>query len=392
MPEKVIVAMSGGVDSSVAAALLQQQGYQVEGVFMKNWSPESMQSLTDCPWEQDQADAAAVCAHLQIPFRSINFEREYKERVVDYFLAEYAAGRTPNPDVMCNKEVKFAVFLEQALAAGAEKVATGHYAQIRKMGETYHLYKGIDPKKDQSYFLYTLGQEQLSRVIFPLGGYRKPEVRELAKQFKLPTAEKKDSQGICFIGHLDLKKFLMEHISAKPGETYLLPPYAGQAYQERRARAERVGEHDGVMFYTVGERAGQVVDNGRYRQLRDNADVPVLYVLDKDVEGNLLYITEAHNDPGFLAGTVWLEEWSSPTEHFPQGPLEGHTCQVRYHQEPAVRVHSITSYNNRVRVETGTTPAVWATAAGQSLVVYGPDDEVVGGGVIGDFERLAPPS
>ena len=175
--------MSGGVDSSVAAALLQEQGFEVEGVFMKNWSPESMQSLTDCPWEQDQADAQAVCEYLGIPFRSINFEKEYKEAVVNYFLAEYAAGRTPNPDVLCNKEIKFKAFWNIA-NIDADFMATGHYAKSTKLGEHYELERGVDPKKDQSYFLYTLNQEQLSRSLFPLGGMNKTEVRELAKKFK----------------------------------------------------------------------------------------------------------------------------------------------------------------------------------------------------------------
>jgi tRNA-specific 2-thiouridylase len=388
MAEKVIVALSGGVDSSVTAALLQQQGFEVEGVFMKNWSPETMQSLTDCPWEQDQEDAAAVCAHLSIPFRSINFEREYKERVVNYFLAEYAAGRTPNPDVMCNKEIKFAAFLSAALASGAERIATGHYARVWEDKGRYHLGRGVDATKDQSYFLYALNQDQLSKSIFPLGDLKKSRVRELATEFGLPTASKKDSQGICFIGHLDVKKFLMEQIAAKSGSTLLLPPYSAEISWEQRKHASiPVGKHTGCMFYTNGERAGGIVDNGAYRKARGNVDVPILYVVDKDEGEGVVYITELANDPDFYTTSVTLSQWAG--EEIPANSLvwNGHVIQVRYGQKECNILKSITSYNNEVQIISTDSPAMKSIAVGQSLVIYSKDGTVIGGGIIERYER-----
>src|SRR3990167_5169359 len=185
--KKVFCMMSGGVDSSVAAALLVKQGYEVHGVFMKNWSPSSIQSLSDCPWLEDQKDAEAVCQKLGIPFQSVNFEKEYKQSVVDYFLSEYRAGRTPNPDVMCNREIKFGIFLDWALAQGADFVASGHYVRIQKNGDKFELHRGLDVNKDQSYFLWTLKQDQLKYCLFPIGGLNKSKVRQIAKDLNLPT-------------------------------------------------------------------------------------------------------------------------------------------------------------------------------------------------------------
>ena len=379
---KIIVAMSGGVDSAVSAALLKEQGHEVEGVFMKNWSPETVQSLTDCPWEQDQNDAAAVCEKLAIPFRSINFEKEYKERVVDYFVREYALGRTPNPDVMCNKEIKFAAFLRAAEDLGAEKIATGHYAQLEEVGGRFWLKRGVDPGKDQSYFLYTLTQAQLSKSIFPVGGLQKTEVRQLAERFELPNATKKDSQGICFIGHIDLKKFLTEQIMAKPGGTYLLPSDTSTSLEYRKQRAPFVGRHQGVMFYTLGERAGAIVDNGLYRHIRDGADVPSLYVLAKDVERNILYVTERHDDPHFYARELHIEAWqpeeiqTSLSLIDPNLPL---TMQVRYHDRDAksVKIRA----DDPVTLEVEDDRGCWAVTPGQSAVVYN-GDRLLGGGVV----------
>lgn len=365
--KKVIVAMSGGVDSSVSAALLQEQGFEVEGVFMKNWSPETIQTLTDCPWEQDQLDAAAVCKVLGIPFRSINFEREYKELVVDYFLSEYAAGRTPNPDIMCNKEIKFKVFLEEAKKAGADFIATGHYVQKVEIDGRYYLKRGVDPSKDQSYFLWTLDQDQIASSLFPVGGMPKSEVRKLAETFKLPTAKKKDSQGICFIGHIDLKKFLMEQITARSGEVYLLPKEGD--FNERIMKASLIGEHQGSMFYTIGERAGELINNGLYRKLRAGVDVPPVYVIHKDFRQNRLYITDDRTDRHFLSNSFDLEEEMNVVDQ------QGITCQIRYQQSEEIQVKDIK--NNSVAL----LESVWAAASGQSAVFYR-DDLVIGGGII----------
>ena len=299
MTPTVFVAMSGGVDSSVAAALLKQQGFKVVGVFMKNW-PASNAERSSAGWsdliytrteycsvEQDFADMRAVCQQLDIPYYTFNFEKEYKKQVLDYFFAEYKAGRTPNPDVMCNKEIKFGLFLKRAMALGADFIATGHYAQRVASHEsrvasgktnssltrhsslvTRHLLlKGADPIKDQTYFLYNLTQAQLSKTLFPIGQYPKKRVRALAKQFKLPTATKKDSQGICFIGPIDVKKFLKTVITQKKGKIVNL-------------EGKVVGEHEGAWFYTIGQR--------RVAGLSGQTDP--LYVISTDIKKNLVVV------------------------------------------------------------------------------------------------------
>ncbi|MFH0905564.1 MAG: tRNA 2-thiouridine(34) synthase MnmA [bacterium] len=301
--------MSGGVDSSVAAALLKKQGFGVVGVFMKNWtqSPSAVRSRahgreeaegsvllnpTCCTTEQDFLDMRAVCQHLDIPYYTFNFEQEYKKRVLDYFFAEYKAGRTPNPDVMCNKEIKFDLFLNKALALGADFIATGHYAQKQQVSRlvdeqvskpettpkdsttnpltrfsTYQLLKGNDPAKDQTYFLYNLTQAQLGKTLFPIGKYPKKQVRILARRFKLPTAEKKDSQGICFIGQVDVKEFLKTALAQKPGRVVDM-------------NGKVIGEHEGAWFYTIGQRrvAGLAGQKGP------------LYVVATDIEKNLVIV------------------------------------------------------------------------------------------------------
>lgn len=385
MNKKIIVALSGGVDSSVAAALLQKEGYDVEGIFMKNWSPESMQSLSDCPWEQDQADASAVCEHLGIPFRSVNFEREYKERVVDYFLREYAAGRTPNPDVMCNKEIKFEAFLKVAKELGATCIATGHYAQIKEYDDQPALYRGVDTSKDQSYFLYTLNKEQLSASMLPLGGLTKKRVRELAGEFGLPTAKKRDSQGICFIGHIDLKQFLREHLPVETGEVRLLPKYIeGENLTTRVESSQIIGTHYGVAYYTIGERVGAVVDNRLYKKVQ-GGDVPPLYVLAKDASKGILYVTADAQDLHSLIKTITLESWYGTNSDLLKRETDSFVAQVRYQQRCLSNIKSVREErgNKIVELEHG----VSAVAVGQSLVIYTSDGRVVGGGVVGEVER-----
>lgn len=245
--ERVAVALSGGVDSSVAAALLVQQGYDVIGVYMKNFSTESWHGIlaSACPWEQDVKDARAVCQILGIPFRSVNFEREYERDVLRYFFSEYRSGRTPNPDIRCNREIKFKLFFREVKKMGCRLMATGHYAQIHRGC----LYAGVDPVKDQSYFLSMLGAAQLRRTLFPIGAYTKREVRMMAEQLGLPNAKKKDSQGICFVGPVRIKNFLQQRISKRQG-----------AILDDNGR--RIGTHDGVWYYTIGQREGLGLSGG----------------------------------------------------------------------------------------------------------------------------------
>ena len=360
---KIAVAMSGGVDSSVAAALLQRQGHQVEGIFMKNWSPEAGQSLADCPWIEDQADAEAVCDHLQIPFRSINFEREYKEQVLDHFLVEYAAGRTPNPDVICNSRIKFGVFLEAVRQLGFEKMATGHYAQISHNGL---LERAIDSSKDQSYFLHSLSQEQLAASLFPLGGMLKTQVRKLALEFGLPTARKKDSQGICFIGNLDLKEFLREYSQPIVGRVYLLD-HPG----------EPISEKVNTAAYTLGERVGRLTDNRRYLKVTGRTDVPPLYVVQR--QGNDLLVSPDPHCSGLYSNALILESWKGAG---PPDYVEGLHVKVRYQQQEFVPLTGLrASPDGRIIIGVGE-PYAQAAAIGQSAVVYTSDGEVLGGGVI----------
>jgi len=381
MAEKVIVAMSGGVDSSVAAALLQQQGYEVEGVFMKNWTPLNAQSLTDCPWERDQADAALVCAHLSIPFRSINFEAEYKEKVVDYLLREYAAGRTPNPDIMCNKEIKFTAFLAAARKLGADKIATGHYARW----DGANLMRGVDPGKDQSYFLYTLTDEQLAPVLLPVGEFQKKKVREMAEAFGLPTSKKKDSQGICFIGHLDIKEFLQDEIGRTPGPLFLLPPYVqGVTLEERQWQAKPVGDHTGMAFHTIGEKMGHYLDNRLYRNIRGETQVPSTFVISKDAPHNRVYIVDRHDDPHLFTTILQVSDVIMTGKKDEVSSVDillqkkGLTCQSRYQQLP-VRVERIEKTDQGIIVYLE--EPVWAAAVGQSAVIYS-ENICVGGGII----------
>jgi len=245
----VFVGLSGGVDSAVSAALLKKQNYEVVGVFIRTWHP----NFLECNEEDERHDAMRVAAYLDIPFLTFGLEDVYKKEVVDYMIKEYKAGRTPNPDVMCNKEVKFGAFLKKATSMGADYVATGHYAINQLRIKNYELQTGKDPSKDQVYFLWTLKQKQLEKILFPIGHLKKIEVRRLAKNFNLPVAEKKDSQGICFLGAINLKQFLKHYIKEKKGKVILASPEAGNGGEEV------IGYHNGVVFYTLGERHGFII-------------------------------------------------------------------------------------------------------------------------------------
>src|SRR3989344_1335842 len=358
----VIVGMSGGVDSSVAAVLLKQQGFDVIGVFMKNWSEDF--GGYGCTWAEDAEDARKVAQVPKIPFYVWNFEKEYRAKVVDYFLREYRANRTPNPDVMCNNEIKFKFFLDKALKLGADFVATGHYARITKRvsRNAYHLLKGVDPAKDQSYFLYTLRQKQLAKILFPIGGYKKSEIRRLARKFKLPTADKKDSQGICFIGKINVGEFLRAHIRAKAGDVVT-------------ATGEKIGRHSGLPFYTIGQRGGIGIGGGG-----------PFYVVGKDLKKNQLVVTNKPADKN-----LWRREFSvsdiSWTGQTPKLPLRAGVTIRYHHPEQKALIGRIPP-----RGRAGKNPAKGAArikfaksqraiTPGQAAVFY-KKNELLGGGII----------
>lgn len=349
--QKVFVGLSGGVDSAVSAALLKEQGYEVVGVYMKNWSGDDYGIQSECPWEQDQKDAEAICEHLGIEFRSFNFEKDYRDKVVEYFFSEYERGRTPNPDVMCNKEIKFKLFFEKATQEfGADLIATGHYA-IRRDSEdgVAHLYKGNDSNKDQTYFLYNLSQKQLQKTLFPVGHLEKPAVRELARKFGLPNAEKPDSQGICFIGEIDVLKFLMSRLPEKPGSIIDIDS------------GKKVGEHKGSYFHTIGQRKGLGIGG---------QEVPY-FVVDKNFKENIVYVGKGHDHPKLFKTEVQLENlhkiYSFDTSNL--------SASVRY------RNKAISGTLDEKNLIFKFDKPQWAAASGQSLVVY-KGNECVGGGVI----------
>lgn len=361
---KVFCLMSGGVDSSVAAALLVEQGYDVCGVFMKNWSPPSIQSLSDCPWLKDQADAQAVCQKLKIPFQSVNFEKEYRQKVVDYFLSEYQAGRTPNPDVMCNREIKFGIFLDWAKSQGTDFVASGHYVRIERNATAgASLRRGIDKNKDQSYFLWTLTQDQLRYCLFPIGDLTKPQVRQIAKNFNLPTAAKKDSQGICFIGAINVGRFLRSEISAQKGAII-------------GSSGDVIGEHDGAVYYTIGQRHGfRLTENRKLAQIYRGKDVPPLFVVAKDLKENIIYVGET-DDPRLFAKEIvvhdinWINQSLIANRQI--------SAQIRYRQKPTpCKISPLDQKSAKVEFKS----SVRAVALGQSVVFF-QDDLVLGGGMI----------
>ncbi len=363
--QKVFVAMSGGVDSSVSATLLVKAGYQVTGVFMKVWQPDFL----PCNWQKEQHDAMRVAALLGIPLLTWDFEKEYKEGVADYMIREYREGRTPNPDVMCNKEIKFGVFFDRAMSMGADFVATGHYAQIKKMRKQENnktrtqynapslLLRGVDIAKDQSYFLWTLGQKQLPKTLFPIGGYKKSQVRVLAKKFKLPVAEKKDSQGLCFVGKLDMKDFLAHFIEKKEGVVI-------------NENGEVIGTHRGAYFYTLGERHDFTIT----KKLPN--DLPY-YVVSKDIKKNIICVTHKKNKKTKKQKNKKIVEQVNFCVGFVPDITKKYIAQIRYHGE-SYRC-SIISCNDSRAVLCFIKPII--VASGQSIVLY-QENECVGGGVV----------
>lgn len=289
--ERIVVGMSGGVDSAVAALILKEQGYDVIGVFMKNWDEVDENGI--CSADEDYTYVRQVCDKIGIPYYSVNFVKEYEKRVFSYFIDEYKKGRTPNPDVMCNKEIKFAAFLDFAMKLDAKFLVTGHYAQIGNKNGSYQLLRGKDNNKDQSYFLYTLGQEQLSRAMFPVGDIEKKEVRRLAHKADLPNADRRDSTGICFIGERDFKKFLMTYIPAQPGDMVDV------------VTQKVVGKHDGLMFHTLGQRKGLGIGG-----MKTGSDLP-WFTVGKDLERNVLLVAQGehpmlYSDMCIVADLSWV--------------------------------------------------------------------------------------
>ena len=347
MAKKVYVGMSGGVDSSVTAALLKEQGYEVTGVYMKNWSQDLPGFV--CPWKEDYQDAKRVAVRLGIPFKLYDFETEYRSKVVDYMIDGYKAGLTPNPDIMCNQEVKFKLFLEAALEDGADMIATGHYARI-KDGQ---LLTGLDANKDQSYFLYRVTENALRHSLMPIGEYEKPQVRELARKYGLNTAEKKDSQGICFVGKVGIKEFLQQFVTTEPG--VIIDQYG-----------HTVGEHDGALFYTIGQRHGLNVGGG----------LPY-YVVGKDMEKNEVYVTTDLQDERLwhngltLTSPHWINAEPNPDSQY--------MVRTRYRADlvPITAISKRQDGNWQLALG----EEVRAITPGQSAVLY-QVDRVVGGGIV----------
>jgi tRNA-specific 2-thiouridylase len=360
MVMRVIVGMSGGVDSSVAAYLLQQEGYDVECIFMKNW--EETDEHSRCTTEEDYQDALQVCRLLGLKLHSVNFSKDYKEHVFQYFLDEYGAGRTPNPDVLCNKEIKFKVFLEYAMKLGADKIATGHYAGVLMENNLYQLRKGSDNVKDQSYFLYLLGQRELSKTIFPLASYNKPAVRKLAQAQNLATHEKKDSTGICFIGERNFRKFLQQYFPNQPGDIITID-------------GKKTGQHNGLMYYTRGQRQGIGVGGGF------SADEGPWYVQNKNIKKNELIIVQGHDHPDLYNKYITLGQLHWIGIEPLQLPQKV-TAKIRYRQKD--QSCSIINIENG-RAQISFEEKQYAPALGQSVVFY--DNSVcLGGGIIESYK------
>ena len=361
--QRIVIGLSGGVDSAVAAWLLKQQGHEVVGLFMKNWEGDDDDAY--CSANVDFVDAAAVADVIGIEIEHVNFAAEYRERVFAEFLREYRAGRTPNPDVLCNAEIKFKAFLDHALRLGAEAIATGHYARVRRRDGVFELLKGLDPLKDQSYFLHRLNQAQLSRTRFPVGELPKTEVRRLAAEIGLPNAQKKDSTGICFIGERPFREFLNRWLQHEPGPI-------------RDQRGRTVGRHVGLSFYTLGQRQGLGIGGLK----GGGAEHEPWYVAGKDLRHNVLQVVQGHDHPALQSRTLWAADCSWVAGNPPPpGPL---AAKSRYRQADAACSLSVHEQGFRLDFDA----PQWAVTPGQSAVLS--DGEVcLGGGVIQRADRWA---
>jgi tRNA-specific 2-thiouridylase len=397
--KRVVVGLSGGVDSSVAAYLLKEQGYDVIGMFMKNWHDDTVTISDECPWLEDSNDAMLVAEKLGIPFQTIDLSKEYKTQIVDYMFAEYEQGRTPNPDVLCNREIKFDVFMKAAMKLKADYVATGHYCRKEEIDikgtRTYQLLAGKDQNKDQSYFLCQLKQEQLAKALFPIGALTKPEVREIAKNLDLVTAEKKDSQGLCFIGKVRLPDFLQQQLKPKVGSVVEISSDAAvysnvitgtelaaekiptmleeisTPFNYHLGDGKKVGEHRGAYYFTIGQRKG--LDIG-------GTPLP-LFVIDTDVKENIIYTGQGENHPGLLRIGLFVKKedihWVRPDLSMKIGQKVNYQARIRYRQPLA----KATLYMEEQGLYIIFEDAQKAIAAGQFVAWY-QDEELIGSGVI----------
>ncbi|MFN8238479.1 MAG: tRNA 2-thiouridine(34) synthase MnmA [Chitinophagales bacterium] len=395
MKKRVVVGMSGGVDSSVAAYLMQQQGYEVIGLFMKNWHDGSVTIQGDCPWLDDSNDALLVAQKLGIPFQTLDLSDDYKTRIVDYMFAEYEAGRTPNPDILCNREIKFDIFLKHALNIGAEYVATGHYCRKSSFSENgtthYRLLAGKDTNKDQSYFLCQLNQEQLSKALFPIGELTKPEVRKIAKSLGLTTADKKDSQGLCFIGKVRLPDFLQQQLLPKKGNVVLIPNEAlpvkqdydfencsdanlialTQAHAYSVADGKIIGEHNGAHYYTIGQRKGLGIGGFKTG----------LFVIATDTKENIVYLGEGEEHRGLNRPGLFIKNedvhWIREDIALKENEKRTYQARIRYRQpleECCLYKKENGLYIIFKNLQRGVTPGQFAAWYQQ--------DELIGSGVI----------
>ncbi|MGE5453026.1 MAG: tRNA 2-thiouridine(34) synthase MnmA [Acidobacteriota bacterium] len=369
--QRVVVGLSGGVDSAVTAWLLKQQGHEVVGIFMKNWEDDDDSEF--CSSRQDFLDAASVADVIGIEIEHVNFAADYKDRVFAEFLREYQAGRTPNPDVLCNAEIKFKAFLDHAMRLGAEKIATGHYARVRAVadggyegGQRYELLKGLDPLKDQSYFLHRLNQAQLSKTMFPVGELPKTEVRRIAAEIKLPNAKKKDSTGICFIGERPFREFLNRYLANQPGPI-------------KDDRGRKLGEHVGLSFYTLGQRKGIGIGGVKEKGApRGGGEHEPWFVARKDMVSNTLYVVQGHDHPWLLQHALVAQDLSWVAGKGPAEGTEGVGAKTRYRQADAPCAITASSAD---QIGLHFPQAQWAVTPGQSAVLY-QGDVCLGGGVI----------